>query len=197
MRHWFTGFTLSLTHSIFQVLFCESSSLGSIQMPIPQPNFRAYLQDQCFFLLTALSHPHSGRSLTTDHHHNEVRNVEPDGSLFWSHIPSLDLQHRSQIASMKFNEHRDTLLNRHVSLKLRFNFFDFVITPTMLFGPSTCPLTSNQFQQLDVVRNRILDSIVGWAPLVDNDSHVLMQKVNRELKRELENAQQIFNARSI
>ena len=72
-----------------------------------------------------------------------------------------------------------------------WSFFDSVITPTILFGLLTCPLTANQLQQLEVVKNRILRSIVGWAPLVDNDWHELMQKMNRKL----ENAQQIFNVR--
>ena len=35
---------------------------------------------------------------------------------------TVDLQHRSHIAWMKFNEHKDTLLNRHVSLRLRLKF---------------------------------------------------------------------------
>ena len=105
---------------------------------------------------------------------------------------TVDLQHRSHIVWMKFNEHKDTLLNRHVSLRLRLKFFDSVITPTILFGLLTCPLTSNQLQQLEVVKNRMLRSIVGWAPLVDNDWHELMQKMNRKL----ENAQQIFNVKS-
>jgi len=37
----------------------------------------------------------------------------------------------------------------------------------------------------------MLRSIVGWAPLVDNDWHALMQKMNRKL----ENAKQIFKLR--
>ena len=90
--------------------------------------------------------------------------------------PGLFLQHRSQIAWMKFKEHRDTLLHWHVSLRLRLNLFDSVITPTISFGLFICPLTSNQLQKLEVLRNRMLRSIVGWAPLVDNDWHALMQK---------------------
>jgi len=88
----------------------------------------------------------------------------------------VDLQHRSQIAWMKFKEHRDTLLHWHVSLRLRLNLFDSVITPTISFGHFTCPLTSNQLQKQEVLRNRMRRSIVGWAPLVDNDWHALMQK---------------------
>ena len=63
----------------------------------------------------------------------------------------------------------DTLLNRHVSLRLRVKFFNSVIMPTVLFRIWTCPLTSNQLQQLEVVRNRMLRSTVGWAPLVNNE----------------------------
>ena len=37
----------------------------------------------------------------------------------------------------------------------------------------------------------MLRSIVGWAPLVDNDWHALMH----EMHRKLENALQIFNVR--
>ena len=44
-----------------------------------------------------------------------------------------------------------------------------------------------QLQKLEMVRNRMLRSIVGWAPLVDNDWHAS--------NRKLENAQQIFNVR--
>ena len=103
----------------------------------------------------------------------------------------VDIQHRSQIARVKFNEHGDTLLNPHVPLRLRLKLFDSVITPTMLFGLMTWPLTSNQLQKLEVVWKRMLRSIVGWGPLVDNDWHALMQKMNKNL----ENAQQIFNIR--
>ena len=88
----------------------------------------------------------------------------------------VDLQHRSQIPWMKFDEHKDTLLNRHVSLRLRLTLFDSVITPAILFGLLTCPSISSQLQNLEVVRNRMLRSIVGWVPLVDNDWRALMQK---------------------
>ena len=55
------------------------------------------------------------------------------------------------------------------------------ITPTNLFGLMTCPLISNQLPKLEVVRNRMSRSIVGWAPLVDNDWHALRQRMNRYL----------------
>ena len=44
------------------------------------------------------------------------------GDLWPSKRAMMDLQHGSWIAWIKFNEHKDTLLNRHVSLTLRFFF---------------------------------------------------------------------------
>ena len=88
----------------------------------------------------------------------------------------VDLQHPNQNAWMKFNEHKDTFLNRHVSLRLCLKLNDSIITPTIIFGLLTCPWTSNQLQKLKMVRNGMLRSIVGWAPLVDNDWHALVQR---------------------
>ena len=64
----------------------------------------------------------------------------------------VDIQHGSQIAWMKFNEHKDTLLNQHVSLRLRFKVLDSVITPTIVFGLLTCLLTSNQLRKPEMVK---------------------------------------------
>ena len=55
----------------------------------------------------------------------------------------VDLQGQRHIAWMKFNEHRGTVRNQHVSLRLRFKFLDSAITPTNLFGFLPCPLASN------------------------------------------------------
>ena len=45
----------------------------------------------------------------------------------------VDLQHRSQIAWMKFNEHRNTFRKWHVSLRLRFKLFDSSSLPQFYF----------------------------------------------------------------
>ena len=89
----------------------------------------------------------------------------------------VDLQQRSQIARMKFNEHRhgDTLLNRCV-FEIALQVFD--ITLTILFGVWTYPLASNHLQQLEVVRNHMLRSIVGRASLADNNWHELKMHSN-------------------
>ena len=72
-----------------------------------------------------------------------------------------DVKHRTHIAWMKFNQNRETLLNRHVSVKLRLTFFDSIISPAILFGLATGPLSATQLFQLDIVRRRMLRSMVG------------------------------------
>ena len=84
---------------------------------------------------------------------------------------TVDVKHRIHIAWMKFNQHRETLLNRHVSFKLRLKFFDSIISPAILFGLTTVPLSAAQLSKLDVVRRRMLRSIVGWVPFVNGDWH--------------------------
>ena len=55
----------------------------------------------------------------------------------------VDMQHRSQIGYMKFNEHMGTLLNRHLSLRLRLKFL--ILSSLLQFWLvfMMCPLTSN------------------------------------------------------
>ena len=94
---------------------------------------------------------------------------------------AIDVAHCIQVAWMKFHEHRGTLLNRHVSLKMRLKFFDAVITPTVLYGLTTCPLTTAQLSHLDVVWRRMLRSIVGRVPVLDGDWHLAMTQMNQKL----------------
>ena len=41
---------------------------------------------------------------------------------------TVDVKHKIHIAWMKFNQHKEALLNRHLSLKLRLKFFDSIIS---------------------------------------------------------------------
>ena len=95
---------------------------------------------------------------------------------------TVDVKHRIYIAWMKFHQHKETLLNRHVSLKLRLKFFDSIISPAILFGLTTVPLSAAQLSKLDIVRRRMLRSIVGWDPVVNGDWHDAMSRMNQKLQ---------------
>ena len=64
-------------------------------------------------------------------------------------------------------------------VKLRFKMFHAVVSPTMLFGLTTLPLTTRQKQQLDAVQRRMLRSIAGWARPVDGDWAIAMRQTNK------------------
>ena len=64
---------------------------------------------------------------------------------------------------MRFHKHRDILLDKNVRLCLRFKFFQTVITPTVLFGLPTLPLSKRQVEMLDILQRKMLRRIVGWT----------------------------------
>ena len=83
------------------------------------------------------------------------------GNLSQRHVT--ELRHRIRVTWYKFQRHRKVLTNKHVSIKLRLKLFDAVVTPTILYGLHTLPLTHFQLQKLDALQRRMLRSIVGWV----------------------------------
>ena len=73
-----------------------------------------------------------------------------------------ELTHRLQAAWAKFHKHKHVLTNRHVSVKLRLKYFDAIISPTVLFGLASLPLTTFH-KRIDVVQRRMIRAIVGWV----------------------------------
>ena len=73
-------------------------------------------------------------------------------------------------------------MNKHVSLVLRLKLFDAVVSPAMLFGLATLPLTKGCLQKLGVVQRRMLRSIVGWVQIHDGLSwRDVMVQMNHKL----------------
>ena len=87
-----------------------------------------------------------------------------------------------QVAWNKFRKYRHMLLNKHVSLVLRLKLFDAVVSPAMLFGLATLPLTKGCLQKLGVVQTRRFRSIVGWVRIHDALSwRDIMVQMNHKL----------------
>ena len=61
------------------------------------------------------------------------------------------------------------LTNKHISIKLRLRLFDSIISPTILIGLLTMPLTQSELTRLDVVQKKMLRSMVGWVRTPDED----------------------------
>ena len=82
----------------------------------------------------------------------------------------MEFAHRLQVAWNKFRKYKHVLLNKHISLVLRLKLFDAVVSPAMLFGLATLPLTKVCLQKLGVVQRRMLRSIVGWVRIHDDQN---------------------------
>ena len=96
-----------------------------------------------------------------------------------------EFMHRVAAAWGKFHKHRPTLMNKNASIKKRLRLFQSVVSPTVLFGLSTLPLTSAQLKQLDALQRRMLRSIAGWVRNAEEDWAETMRKTNRRLEAAL------------
>ena len=97
------------------------------------------------------------------------------------HRAEVELGHRLQVTWAKCHKHRHVLTNKHVALKLRLKFFDSVLSPTVLFGLATLPLSKSQLQRLDVTQRKMLRTIVGWVAVDSTDWKTTLQRMNEKL----------------
>ena len=98
---------------------------------------------------------------------------------------SVELRHRIQAAWAKFRSHKQVLCNPHISLKLRLQYFEATITPSVLYGLTTLPLTQSQLDKLDAAQRRMLRSIVGWVRIEGEDWCDTMHRMKLRLQHAL------------
>ena len=66
----------------------------------------------------------------------------------------VELQHRIQIGWMTFHKYKCILTNKHIALKLRLQLFDAVVSPTILFGLATLPVTKSDNHTVDKLQRK-------------------------------------------
>ena len=93
---------------------------------------------------------------------------------------------RIQAAWGRFLQHQTVLLNKDVSIALRLKMFDAVVTPAVLFGSVTLPLTQRQLFRLDSTQRRMLRSIIGWPRNSAEDWRANMRRMNEKLETTME-----------
>ena len=101
---------------------------------------------------------------------------------------AVDLAHRVQVAWMRFHKHRDILLDKQLHIRLRLKFFQSLISPTILFGLSSCALSAGQIRKLDAVQRKMFRTIVGWV----RHGHEQWQDTMRRMKQKVESALTLF-----
>ena len=82
-----------------------------------------------------------------------------------NHAP--DLAHHLQVASKAFFAHRPFLVNRNVSMRDRFKYFDAMVTPVACVGAAHRRVYKQDLCRMDIVFRRLLRSIVGPPGDVD------------------------------
>ena len=60
-----------------------------------------------------------------------------------------------------------------------------VVTPTILFGLATLPMTQTQVVRLDALQRRMLRSIVGWVRVEGEDWRLTMSRMRDRIKAAL------------
>ena len=99
---------------------------------------------------------------------------------------AVDFAARIQAAWGRFHQHQTVLLNKDVSIALRLKMFDAVVTPAVLFGSVTLPLTQRQLFRLDSTQRRMLRSIIGWPRNSAEDWRANMRRMNEKLETTME-----------
>jgi endonuclease/exonuclease/phosphatase family metal-dependent hydrolase len=93
-----------------------------------------------------------------------------------------DLRHRVCCAWAKWGQHRQALVNKKISLKLRLQLFSSVVTPSALYALQCSTLSRAQLQHLDAIQRRMLRNIVGWRRKVDEPWADTMRLMKRRLE---------------
>ena len=82
---------------------------------------------------------------------------------------SRNLSYRIECAWAKDHANSSTFTNRAISLKLRLNLFNTIVTPTALYSLASTALNKTQRQRLAFTRHAMLQRIVGYRRF-DNES---------------------------
>ena len=91
------------------------------------------------------------------------------------------LDHRIKLAWCNFNKYRDISNDKNIAIQSKLRLFQSCISPTVLFGLTSSPLTSLQMQELDVVQRRMLRIIVGWHRIADEDWESTMSRMKAKI----------------
>ena len=89
----------------------------------------------------------------------------------------IEVQHRIQVAWMKFGQHSKTLCNKNISIKLRMRLFDSVVSPSLLFGLAILPLQASCVEKLNVVQRKMMRKVVGWVRIPDEPWEQTMRRM--------------------
>ncbi len=93
---------------------------------------------------------------------------------------------RIAAAWSKWLQHRQTLTNRKVSLKLRLKLFASAVCPVATYSLESSSLTRALEQKLDATQRKMLRNIVGWRRRRDESWNLTMRRMSQRVTRGLQ-----------
>ena len=93
----------------------------------------------------------------------------------------VEFSRRLRCAWLSYGKHADVLLDQHVHIRQRMNFFQAVVTPTVLYGLSAAALTAQQLEKLDATQRQMLRNMVGWKRVPLEDWSDTMRRMRRKV----------------
>ena len=93
-----------------------------------------------------------------------------------------EIRYRQQQAWTAFYKHKKIILNKHVSLQKRLQYFDLCVSPAILFALPTLPVSVTRLRALDVLQRKMLRRIVGWRRIEDESWRSTMQRMNERMQ---------------
>ena len=103
-----------------------------------------------------------------------------------THRGKSNLSHRLQCAWMKFHQYKESLSNKHVPVSLRLRLFDATVTPSLLYGLATAPLTARDMERFGVVQRKMLRTIAGVVSLLNDDWPDFHRRQNPKMAKALQ-----------
>ena len=113
------------------------------------------------------SHKYLGKKICGDLHERAATDVNARIAASWA----------------KWAQHRQTLVNQNISLKLRLRLFASVISPTATYGLHCATLSRAQGQKLDTTMRKMLRTVVGWRRSSDEEWAQTMRRMRVRLER--------------
>ena len=91
------------------------------------------------------------------------------------------MKYRKKQVWFIFNKYKKVLLNNHVSLGKRLQYFDACATPAAIYGLSLFPLRRSELDSLDILQRKILRRIVGWRRIDTESWRDTIDRMNQRL----------------
>ena len=133
----------------------------------PLPNFLATAAGEVEVLLGEKTHKYLGKTLVGRSADRARAAVNGRVTAAWG----------------KWYQHKKTLVNQKIPLKLRLKLFSAVVCPAATYSLESSTVAKSHAQKLDVVQRKMLRALAGWRRKCDESWHTTMRRMRERVAR--------------